>query len=221
MCLGNNERTFLSDDDILGAQTLYPLGAQFDLTAWSWSFCSADLPCNVGEGDCDSDAECAGYLVCLKTSDAVDLYGAPSTGDVCAPPPTSMNDGGGSCSTSFTTSRCINSACPCGVGMGDCDEDQECGGGLVCNHNNGAAAGQPESWDLCVHPRPPGCDAMDKGDLDWSLCTPSCPCSLGEGDCDTDNDCIGELVCGQNVGASFGVTSSFDLCIRPEIEGTL
>ncbi len=26
-------------------------------------------------------------------------------------------------------------------------------------------------------------------------CTEEVPCSLGEGDCDTDDDCIGELVC--------------------------
>ena len=35
-------------------------------------------------------------------------------------------------------------------------------------------------------------------DVDGSCCTSDNPCNLGEGDCDTDEHCIGDLVCGTN-----------------------
>jgi len=63
---------------------LYPHTRTYYVTSWDWNFCSTNQPCDVGEGDCDSDAECKGYLICNQTSAAVDRYGAPSTGDVCA-----------------------------------------------------------------------------------------------------------------------------------------
>jgi len=33
---------------------------------------------------------------------------------------------------------------------------------------------------------------------DWNFCSKSDPCSKGQGDCDYDNDCQGELICGEN-----------------------
>lgn len=49
-------------------------------------------------------------------------------------------------------------------------------------------------------------------DLDqWSCCSPSQPCPAGEGDCDSDDDCAGDLVCLQNPDSS----SKFDICGYP------
>ena len=34
---------------------------------WSshdWSCCTVENPCGIGEGDCDNDNQCIGYLVC-------------------------------------------------------------------------------------------------------------------------------------------------------------
>ena len=36
------------------------------------------------------------------------------------------------------------------------------------------------------------------GSNDWNCCSSSSQCGLGEGDCDYDSDCAGDLVCGRN-----------------------
>jgi len=50
----------------------------------------------------------------------------------------------------------------------------------------------------------------------WDYCSPTCPCSEGEGDCDTDDDCQPGLYCAQNVGAKYGQASLIDVCERKE-----
>ena len=42
---------------------------------------------------------------------------------------------------------------------------------------------------------PKNCTASNN---DQSCCSPSSPCGLREGDCDHDNECAGDLVCGDN-----------------------
>ena len=46
-------------------------------------------------------------------------------------------------------------------------------------------------------------------------CSPACPCSEGQGDCDTDSDCRVGLVCASNVGAEYGFKTTTDVCERP------
>ncbi len=48
-----------------------------------WGYCSdsACRPCNDGQGDCDSDAQCAEGLVCRFNSG--EKYGLPANMDVC------------------------------------------------------------------------------------------------------------------------------------------
>ena len=51
---------------------------------------------------------------------------------------------------------------------------------------------------------------------DWACCKGECPCALGEGDCDDDSECVGDLICHQNLencGADFPV--GFDCCTQP------
>ena len=49
---------------------------------------------------------------------------------------------------------------------------------------------------------------------DYDCCTPSNPCYEGYGDCDRDEDCVGDLVCGvDNCGPSF--SSIEDCCTAP------
>ena len=38
----------------------------------------------------------------------------------------------------------------------------------------------------------------DSSKDDWDCCTSFDPCGVGEGDCDSDTDCIGDLICGYN-----------------------
>ena len=54
-----------------------------------------------------------------------------------------------------------------------------------------------------------------------SCCTGSNQCGEGEGDCDSDTDCFGNLKCGQGSGkddncdASLGFRDDFDCCYDP------
>jgi hypothetical protein len=44
---------------------------------------------------------------------------------------------------------------------------------------------------------------------------PICVCGEGEADCDTDEDCAGDLICVDDVGAAFGHASNIDVCLEP------
>ena len=53
-------------------------------------------------------------------------------------------------------------------------------------------------------------DAGGNAKNTYHCCTDMFPCTLGEGDCDHDSDCVTGLVCGSN-NCDFG-TSSHDCC---------
>ena len=52
----------------------------------------------------------------------------------------------------------------------------------------------------------------------WPCCTPQNPCPEGEGDCEIDNDCSGDLVCGNNNCKQFGsfYHEKDDCCVKPD-----
>ena len=56
------------------------------------------------------------------------------------------------------------------------------------------------------------CTAVD---WSWNCCTTANPCSLGKGDCNSDNECGGDLICGvNNCQRDFGFGfSTADCCI--------
>ena len=63
-----------------------------------------------------------------------------------------------------------------------------------------------------------GCNGGD------SCCTTTDPCNVGEGDCDFDNQCLGDLKCGENnnfddncIGEGFDATD--DCCYDPNPKG--
>merc|ERR1719153_70858 len=55
------------------------------------------------------------------------------------------------------------------------------------------------------------------GSSDWAFCKGSC--TEGQGDCDVDTDCAGELLCGQDNCRHFhsNALSRADCCFRPGI----
>ena len=55
-----------------------------------------------------------------------------------------------------------------------------------------------------------------------SCCTATNPCPLGGGDCDSDSDCQGNLVCGTDNCKGFhpGSYDGADCCMIPEIKTT-
>merc|ERR1712141_678149 len=147
------------------------------------SCCTSSNQCNAGEGDCDSDADCFGEGECNNSLDNCNGATYDATDDCCA------CLGGDTCCT--TTN-------PCNVAEGDCDSDADCKGEAECNNslNNCKGASFQASDDCC---------ACLGGN---TCCTPTNPCTLGEGDCDSDSDCKGEAECNNDLnncktGSSF------------------
>ena len=128
-------------------------------------------PCGHCAGDCDRDTDCEGDLICFQREDdesVAGCRGAASSGwDYCydprgsvsapappltprpAPPPTTLF-------VDATTYGCGDTLC--GLCQGDCDNDGECQGNLVCFQRTGdepVAGCSGESspgWDYCYDP---------------------------------------------------------------------
>ena len=45
------------------------------------------------------------------------------------------------------------------------------------------------------------------------FCSSQAMCALGEGDCDSDEDCVLGLTCVKDVGASYGYGALVDVCL--------
>jgi len=113
--------------------------------------CSAEEPCGLGEGDCDSDDECAGDMVCgtnncLQKRRNEKLFTPQAD---CCELPRVEGQGNPNCLPSGLPEfaeyksqknqflkECCTEEDPCGVGEGDCDNDNECEGDLTCGRNN-------------------------------------------------------------------------------------
>jgi len=117
------------------------------------------------------------------------------------------------------SSSCCSEEAPCKEKGGDCDNDAECEGSLVCGTNN-CRDFQPdaeESYDCCVKPVQL-CNGMEGT---GNCCTGENPCDLGGGDCDSDTDCSGNLVCGYNNCRDFHANAgeTYDCCMNPKVDG--
>ena len=81
----------------------------------------------------------------------------------------------------------------CNEGDGDCDSRDDCFGSLFCGTDNCHEFGVLNSYmasgaDCCTSTRPPL--------YHWDFCSTDFPCGEWEGDCDSNDECSGDLVCG-------------------------
>jgi len=132
---------------------------------------------------------------------------------------------------------CNNAAAPCVAGEGDCDSHAQCANGSICASNVGPKYLMPTGHDVCAPAHctnrvldgdetfvdcggscsAPGfvcqslCQTLQPGDA--AYCSPGCPCTQGQGDCDSDVDCNPGLVCGSNLGPQFGMPVGHDVCV--------
>ncbi len=111
----------------------------FDASKPNQSHCTGQCPCNAGEGDCDSDGQCA-QGTCVQDNGAT--YGLPADWDACACPVFSTS----APSPNFCSA---NNCGTCMEGEGDCDSNAECDPGLFCIRA-GAAYGLPGTYDVCT-----------------------------------------------------------------------
>ena len=114
-----------------------------DLVGGNDACCSIDSVCNIDEGDCDSDEECAEGLICGDDNcpwgdndDCCVKLADTSSSTIC--------DG----SNPKMWNECCTSESPCGVGEGDCDFDNQCSGDLICGNDN--CAWSDDSADCCI-----------------------------------------------------------------------
>lgn len=205
--------------------------------------------CVQGEGDCDGPYHCAAGLKC--GADNGPQFGMWPSIDVCVPP--SCTNGiqdpgelGVDCNDVSDCGACVtcpifpnghrahcDALCPCSEGEGDCDNDGQCAGSLVCESNIGARFGFNGGIDVCVvEPCTNGVldageDQIDCGGVCGpcptcpanggpNTCDPwECKCDAGEGDCDSNNQCNGNLVCPStpNGGQFPGIYEAFNVCV--------
>eukprot|EP00980_Cylindrotheca_fusiformis_P000752 scaffold175_cov153-Cylindrotheca_fusiformis.AAC.4 len=206
------------------------------------------FPLGRCEGDCDDDDDCEGGLVCFQRDANESVPGCSGGGkdnsrtDYCvrsteSPPPT--NDPSPNPTPAPTLSQGtppptpaptpgpthhilplkITQSFPLGRCEGDCDDDDDCEGGLICFQRDenesvpGCSGGGKDNsrTDYCVRstesPPPtskpssaPGSPAPTPGPTHHILqlkITQSFPLGRCEGDCDDDDDCESGLVCFQ------------------------
>ncbi len=132
----------------------------------------------------------------------------------------SDNDGNNDChqNTLLGSAPFCSAGCTCAVGEGDCDADNECQAGLVCNMDVGPNYGMAGWVDVCevdhvalAPPPPVNCHVGQSGN--FAYCSVDCKCSPGEGDCDNNNECVSGSHCENNIGPQFGWHPTLDVCM--------
>ena len=158
-------------------------------------YCRDFGPCSVGEGDCDSNSECQNGLYCSR--DIGTIYGFRADYDVCEADPEREQNGHVDYCRDFG---------PCSVGQGDCDGNSQCESGFQCSQDVGAGYGFPPNYDVCEADP----EREQNGHVDY--CRDFGPCSVGQGDCDSDSECQSGLECSWNIGTIYGFPPNYDVC---------
>eukprot|EP00931_Biecheleriopsis_adriatica_P060751 TRINITY_DN36495_c0_g1_i1.p1 TRINITY_DN36495_c0_g1~~TRINITY_DN36495_c0_g1_i1.p1 ORF type:complete len:2641 (-),score=486.46 TRINITY_DN36495_c0_g1_i1:92-6985(-) len=180
---------------------------------------SGKAPLFECQGDCDTDDECYGHLKCFQSNVATPYVpncgGTASSGaDYCYDP-------------NFAGLKDYNQkGNPISNGVnceGDCDSDSECASGYKCFQRSstenapGCTDKLPASgFDTCFDPNAPTSKTYQY--LGGNL--PLRKMIQCEGDCDTDDDCEGSLVCFQRDGSEAipgcegSASSSTDFCVE-------
>ena len=108
--------------------------------------CSASSPCDEGEGNCHTDSDCAGRLVCGSHNCPQSAPGTSSITNCCA------RELEKRCQAhQHSQADCCTRWSPCKLGGGDCDSDDECEGSLTCVRDNCRDfwSWADPSWDCC------------------------------------------------------------------------
>jgi hypothetical protein len=207
--------------------------------AAAYRTCTASAPCTAGQGCCLGGSDCATGLACSGASSAMFGLGSHAQtcapdhctdkivdggeqlvdcgGPDCAPctcAPTVASGAAGYCTA----------GCPCGIGGTDCQTNADCLSGLICVQEAGYRYGFAVGSDTCM---PQHCtdrvqDSNETGvdtggdcgsvacDPAGNICTVSCVCGKGQGDCDYNDECQSGMSCG--AGAQFGV--AINVCAK-------
>ena len=155
------------------------------------------FPLKLCQGDCDTDADCEGNLRCFQRIGVEPIVGCIGKGqnrqDYCFEPVDGVL-------ARLGNNGIPENAFPLGMCQGDCDNDSECQGDLVCVQRDGFE-------------KIPYCDGIGTFGSDYCSRLPvlermgdngtppeAFPLGLCQGECDTDADCEGNLRCYQRMG---------------------
>merc|ERR1719167_2042500 len=81
--------------------------------------CTDGFPCKAGEGDCDSDSDCVGDLICGSNNCKGEAFAADD--DCCYDRKKEVCDG---TAENIAIGSCCTKDFPCKAGEGDCDSDR-------------------------------------------------------------------------------------------------
>jgi len=174
---------------------------------------------------------------CIVLLSILYIHVASSQSTRLEPPPGQRCSG-----RNYQGRRCCTPEDPCDEGEGDCDGPGDggqhdghagCKGDLVCGSNNCKQFGAyfHEKDDCCEKPPQPTekpitfliplanrCAGrnVDNG----KCCTEDAPCVEGEGDCEEDDECKDDLVCGNNNCKQFAAFfhPKDDCCVKRTVE---
>ena len=157
-------------------------------------FCSSELPCAAGEGQCASNDQCRGQLVC-GISNCASWMGVGTRCCAAVGREAALVGAKGFCTADA----------PCREQMGPCatDGSASCRGSLICVSMlsravfQGLSDTQCPAWlgeggSCCVAPAHSRPGVLGEA----GFCTAEWPCGENHGPCHGYTDCAGELVCG-------------------------
>lgn len=154
------------------------------------------------QGDCDSDRDCRGNLVCFKRSNYESVPGCSGRGSSGADYCVRSTTGGGGNHLEYIA----RDAEDLGECQGDCDSDSDCRGSLVCFKRSGyesvpGCSGSGNSGtDYCIKSTGGGGDGGGGGNRLEYVARDAEDLGECQGDCDSDWDCRGNLICFKRSG---------------------
>jgi hypothetical protein len=159
----------------------------------SWEFCQLACPCLEGQGDCDSDDECAAGLICEQGHNR----------DYCVDDPASSY--GGDVLSSSQPRRTQSRY--------DIYQRSEFDSSRLTPYK---PFSNPPAPDMELDQRIILAEQIcQSSQCEADFCNVECPCAEGEGDCDSDAECDVGLECGSDNGLEWGCGIYTDICVDP------
>ena len=116
-------------------------------------------------------------------------------------------------STGGNIDNCCSTTNLCGLHQGNCQNDDHCTYDLICGMNN-CGNDFPVGTNCCRKPFP--CNGTHE--RTESCCSNTNLCTVNQGNCEADGDCIGNLRCGKNnCGSNF--PKGTNCCYKPPTVG--
>ncbi|MFH1391532.1 MAG: hypothetical protein ABIH20_04440 [Candidatus Diapherotrites archaeon] len=161
-------------------------------------------PFGCDQGACvseEGDFSCNEGNVCLNTTQNTYLFSDCSSNNRIHHCESSCN---------FSTGECNDEAENC-----DSNYELACSSGDVYWYNS--CGNKEEKYEDCGSA---GCTDGQCNSISFEPdeCTVGNPCDVGNGDCDSDNQCVSGAICSQDVGSNYGFSSGTDVCEYPDYE---